>query len=511
MATKTQNSVSKGRILPHNIDNEQCVLGCILIDQDTGYTLLSELKEDDFYVEAHRIIYENMHNVYVRNVPVDLITLNDELEKNNMIDSVGGLEYLTTLTNTVPSAENFKYYLDMVKRDSVLRKLISSSQDIINKSYEGVTKEDAISFAESSIFQIAEKEDRGGLTHIDVAVDNAIAKMEEIQKEGGKVRGVPTGIYGLDKLTNGFQKGALILIAARPGCGKTSLGMNIIDYAATKGKKKCAIFSLEMSKEEIAHRCICSLAFVDSRKADKGEMDLKDWKAVNAASEVLRQADIYIDEGFSKSPVDIVSKCRRLKREKGLDVIMIDYLQLMGSGKKSDSRQQEVSDITRALKMAARELEVPIILLSQLSRNTEGRKDHRPILSDLRESGAIEQDADMVIFIYRADMYNDVPENEKVGDIAELIVAKNRSGPQDTIKVKWVGNITTFMNLEKDANAMSLETKEPMGKKPKPVANDVPQEMPPIEDIPFDVNDVPPLEDAVADVVPLDNNLDDIF
>ena len=404
-----------------------------------------------------------MQKVMASNVPIDFVTIAENLEKSGKLESVGGAEYLISLTNIIPSASNYEHYINIVKNDSVLRQLISAGQDIINKSYEGVTKEDALSFAEQNIFKIGQREDRGGFAHISSAVSGAISNFEEIQKNKGMIRGVPSGIYGLDRITNGFQKGALILIAARPGCGKTSLGMNMINYAATKCGKKCAIFSLEMSKEEIASRSICSLAYVDMSKALKGEMNEKEWKAIISAGKKYSESDIFIDEGFSKSPMDILSKCRKLKREKGLDILMVDYLQLMsGSEKSRENRTQEVSEITRNLKMAARELEIPIILLSQLSRQSETRKDHRPMLSDLRESGSIEQDADMVLFIYRSDMYNDIPQNEREQDIAEIIIAKNRSGKCDTIKTKWVGNITTFLNLEKDANAQSLEDSMPL-------------------------------------------------
>ena len=409
-----------------------------------------------------------MYKVFSSNIPIDFVTITENLEKNGLLDSVGGVDYLTSLTNMIPSASNYVHYMNIVKNDSTLRQLISAGQDIINKAYEDIDKEEALSFAEQNIFNIGEKEDRGGLTHINVAVNNAISNFEVLQSNKGTIRGVPSGIYGLDKITNGFQKGALILIAARPGCGKTSLGMNMINHAAVKCGKKCAIFSLEMSKEEIASRSICSLAFVDMGKALKGEMNDKEWKAILSASKQLGESNIYIDEGFSKSPMDILSKCRKLKREKGLDILMIDYLQLMqGSDKSRENRTQEISEITRTLKMAARELEIPIILLSQLSRQSEGRKDHRPILSDLRESGSIEQDADMVLFIYRNDMYNDVPESEREQGIAEIIIAKNRSGKCDTIKTKWVGSITSFLNLERDANDQSLENSAPMEYEPQ--------------------------------------------
>ena len=456
--------IKEHRTMPHSIENEQCVLGCAIIDNDAAFSILGELKEDDFYSETHKLIFEAMFKMYSSNKHIDLVTVVEALEKSGNLDSIGGIEYLTTLVDLVPSVSTYQHYVDIVKNNSVLRQLIKASNEITNLSYEDVDREQVLSFAEETIFKIGEKDDRGGLTHINVAVNNALSNFEAIQNNQGVIRGVPTGIYALDKLTNGFQKGALILIAARPGCGKTSLGMNIVNHAAVKGGKKCAIFSLEMSKEEIASRSICSMAYVDMGHALKGEMNPKEWAAVVAASKKLKEANIYIDEGFSKSPMDILSKCRKLKREKGLDLLMIDYLQLMqASGlKASDNRTNEVSKITRDLKMAARELEIPIILLSQLSRQSEGRKDHRPILSDLRESGSIEQDADMVLFIYRPDQYKDVPEEERNSGLAEIIVAKNRSGESPTIKVKWVGSITSFLNLEKDADAQSLEATEPV-------------------------------------------------
>ena len=469
MKTTANKKINKARMIPHSVEAEQCVLGCAFIDPDAGYNIVSTLKEGDFYSEPHKLIFASMYALYSQSTPIDFVTVTENLEKSGNLDSVGGVDYLTTLTNIIPSASNYTYYMEIVKNDSVLRQLISASQDIIDKAYEGGKRDDALSYAEQNIFNIGEKDERGGLTHINIAVNNAISNFEVLQKNKGSIRGIPSGIYGLDKITNGFQKGALILVAARPGCGKTSLGMNMINHAAVKCGKKCAIFSLEMSKEEIASRSICSLAFVDMGKALKGEMNDKEWKSILTASKKLSEANIYIDEGFSKSPADILSKCRKLKREKGLDVLMIDYLQLMqGSAKSQENRTQEISDITRTLKMAARELEIPIILLSQLSRQSEGRKDHRPILSDLRESGSIEQDADMVLFIYRNDMYNDVPEAEREKDIAEIIIAKNRSGKCDTIKTRWVGSITSFLNLERDANAMSLEDNAPYSPSDRP-------------------------------------------
>ena len=459
------------RTMPHSIESEQSVLGCAIIDNDAAFSIMGELKPDDFYAETHKLIFEAMYKLYSSNKHIDLITVDEALQKSGNIDSIGGLEYLTSLVDMVPSVSAYKHYVEIVKNNSVLRQLIATSNEIANLSYEDVDREQVLSYAEEKIFKIGEKDDRGGLTHINVAVNNALSNFEAIQSNQGVIRGVPTGIYALDKLTNGFQKGALILIAARPGCGKTSLGMNIVNHAAVKGGKKCAIFSLEMSKEEIASRSICSMAYVDMGHALKGEMNPKEWAAVVAASKKLKEANIYIDEGFSKSPMDILSKCRKLKREKGLDLLMIDYLQLMQASalKASDNRTNEVSQITRDLKMAARELDIPIILLSQLSRQSEGRKDHRPILSDLRESGSIEQDADMVLFIYRPDQYRDVSDEERNSGLAEIIVAKNRSGESPTIKVKWVGSITSFLNLEKDADAQSLEETEPVSREPQKI------------------------------------------
>lgn len=477
-----KNRKIEGRIMPHSIEGEQSVLGCVLIDADAGYNILSALSDNDFYVEAHKIIFNSMYEIYKRNSPVDLITLSDELEKNDLLESVGGLEYITTLTNIVPSASNFKHYIDIVKRDSVLRKLINAGNEIVNKAYEGAEKEEAIAFAEKNVFDIGREEEKSSLTHLGDSLDGVMDKFQIIQKDKGSLRGISTGLYGLDKLLNGLQKSDLILVAARPGCGKTSLAMNLVNYAAINGKKNCAIFSLEMPKSQLAQRSLCSVAYVDMERALKGELTVKEWEALWSAKEKLSKANIFADDSSLNTPMDILSKCRKLKREKGLDLVMIDYLQLMNSGSKSpESRQNEVSTMSRNLKIAAKELDVPIILLSQLSRSVEQRSDHRPQLSDLRESGAIEQDADIVIFIYRPDMYNDAPESEKGQDIAEIIVAKHRNGPQGTVKVKWLSKITTFANLEKDANAQSLEATEPALPKVKAPDENSP-EMVPLEE-----------------------------
>lgn len=299
------------------------------------------------------------------------------------------------------------------------------------------------------------------------SLGEVIDKFHTIEKDPESVIGMPTGLYELDKILNGLHRTDLILIAARPGCGKSSLALNIVNYLALNKNATCAIFNLEMPKSQLAQRSLCSVAYVDMKKAMDGKLNSNEWSALWAANEKLSKAKIFVDDSSLNTPMDILSKCRRLKAEHGLDVVMIDYLQLMTSGSKSnDNRQTEVSEISRKLKIVAKELDVPVLLLSQLSREVEKRADHRPVLSDLRESGAIEQDADIVLFIYRPDMYKDSPENEKGADIAEIIVAKHRNGPQGTAKVKWIGSTTTFVNLGKAADAMSLDaTAPPLPKK----------------------------------------------
>lgn len=449
------------RMMPHSIEAEQSVLGCVLIDQEASINVMGELHEDDFYVEAHKIIFNSMYNVYKANSPVDFVTLTDDLEKNNMLESVGGAEYITTLTNIVPSAANVKHYVNIVKRNSILRKLISASNKITSYCYEGAEIKEALTFAEKHIFEISQKEDKSSLMAIKESIPEVLDKFEIIQKDRDSLKGLSTGLYGLDKITNGLQKSDLILVAGRPGSGKTSLAMNIVNYAAINKKAKVAVFSLEMPRVQLAQRSLCSVAYVDMEKALKGELGTKEWRALWAANEKLSKADIYVDDSSLNTPVEILSKCRRLKAEHGLDLIMVDYLQLMNAGgKPKDNRQQEISEISRSLKIIAKELNVPVIVLSQLSRAVESRADHRPQLSDLRESGAIEQDADIVMFVYREDMYNR-DENAPKNDIAKIIVAKHRNGPLGDVSVKWVGSITTFVNLEKDSNSQSLENLSP--------------------------------------------------
>ena len=446
----TKNEKTGVKIMPHSIEAEQAVLGSLLIDNECAINIMNKLKRDDFYSESHQSIFEVMETLYNTNVPVDFVTVTEALERKNLLESVGGIDYITSLTNVIPSAVNHEHYADIVKKNSVLRSLIHAGRDIIENSYESDDANDSISFAEKSVFEIAQNEERSSLEHIGGALKGVIDKFDAIAKDPASVNGMPMGFKDLDEILNGLHNSDLILIAARPGVGKTSLAMNIVNNVAINQKKKCAIFSLEMPKIQLAQRSLCSVACVNMGKALKGKLDMDEWKALWQANKKLAEAGIYVDDSSMNTPSDILSKCRRLKREQGLDLIMIDYLQLMnGGGKKNlDNRQQEISEITRYLKIAAKELNVPIILLSQLSRAVDARKDHRPILSDLRESGAIEQDADIVIFIYKADMYNDVVSEDEPG-VCEVIIAKHRNGSVGTVKLRWYGEYTTFMDLDK--------------------------------------------------------------
>lgn len=437
------------KMMPHSTEAEQSVLGCMLINNEVVPKITSKLKPTDFYAESHKIIFESMFALFTANSPIDFVTLVDKLEKSNKLDAVGGIEYITSLANNMPSAMNYQSYIDIVKRDSLNRALINVSQKIAEKAYEGDDGEKTLSFAEGLIYELAEKEQVSDLEHIAPALNTAINNMDEIAKNGGKIKGISTGIKEFDELTNGLQNSDLILLAARPGVGKTSFAMNIAINAALEQNKTCAIFSLEMPRVQLAQRSICSVAKVSMSKAKKGTLTTEDWKYIWTANKKLSEANIYIDDSNMNTPLDILDKCRRLKREKGLDIVVIDYLQLMsGINKKVDNRQQEISEITRYLKITAKELNVPIILLSQLSRAIEQRKDHKPMLSDLRESGAIEQDADIVLFIDNPDKYNDIVNPNEPG-ICELVVAKHRNGELKNIKMRWIGEYTTFVDPDK--------------------------------------------------------------
>lgn len=451
----------RGRVLPHNDEAEQSLLGCMLIDENAPITILSDVKKDDFFAKRNANIFEAMRHIYDRGQPIDIVTLVQECEVMGVTEEVGGIAYLTSLTTFVPSADNYRHYMGIVKKNGLLRRLIVSAQNIMDKAY-GVDGDDtALSFAEAEIYRLAETEDRSSLVNVQEAADEAIAVMEQIYRDHGAAVGVPIPYKKLNAMLNGFHGSDLVLIAARPGQGKTSIGMNFIAHAALNASKKtpagndqplsCAVFSLEMSAAQLAKRLLCSVAKVNMRNASNGHLSTDEWKRLKDAQRRINKSKIFIDDNSLTTPAEILSKCRRLKREHGLDLIMVDYLQLMSSGRRSDNRQQEVSDITRTMKIAAKELDVPILLLSQMSREVEKRVDKRPQMSDLRESGAIEQDADIIMFLYRKhDLHDDTVSMEE-RTRTQIIVSKHRNGEVGDVDVRWHGEFTTFEDIEPDA------------------------------------------------------------
>lgn len=439
------------KIMPNNLDAEQAVLGCLLIDNECQTELMYLVKTEDFYTDAHKNIFEAMLKVFQRNIPIDFITLTEELEREGKINAIGGLDYISFLSNVVPSAANYKYYADIVKSNALRRQLIQSGQRIIEKSYSDEDKDDILAFAEGEVFAISENEEASALEHVgkpNGAIKTVIDKFDKISKDPDALRGTPTGYKDLDEVTNGVHPGDLILLAARPAVGKTSFAMNLVINIALSGRT-CAVFSLEMPKAQLMQRALCSVAKVPMGKALAGQMNIDEWKRVWAATKKLENTELYIDDSSLTTPAQLLSKCRRLKAKQGkLDLVMIDYLQLMTADKKNkENRQSEISEITRNLKIAAKELGVPIIVLSQLSRDIEKREGHLPQLSDLRESGSIEQDADIVMFLHNPEKYNDTPTQEEPG-VVELHIAKHRNGRTGKIKLRWIGQYTTFVGLE---------------------------------------------------------------
>ena len=438
------------KIMPHSLEAEQAVLGSVIIDNMCQTEILTMLRPDDFYSEAHRSIFDAMVKIFNKNTPIDFVTLTEELDRSKKLEAVGGVDYITFLSNVLPSAVNYQYHCDIVKTNSIRRMLIKSGQNIIERAYSNESKEDVLNYAESEVFGISEKEESSSLEHIgrpNGALKEVVDKFDKIAKDPTAIRGVPTGFRDLDAITNGLQKSDLILLAARPSVGKTSFAMNIITNIARAGKT-CAVFSLEMPKTQLAQRALCSIAKVPMQKALNGKMQAEEWKRIWTATKQLENTKLFIDDSSMTTPATLLSKCRRLKAKEGsLDVVMVDYLQLMkGEGTSSkEGRQNEVSAISRNLKIAAKELNVPIIVLSQLSRDIEKRDGHRPQLSDLRDSGAIEQDADIVMFLHNPEKYNDIPAQDDPGKV-ELILAKHRNGQIGSVNLRWVGEYTTFVN-----------------------------------------------------------------
>jgi len=433
------------RMLPNDVEAEQAVLGSMIIDKDAIANVLEMITPEAFYREDNKEIFAAICDLFETNKPIDLLTLKEQLRLRGTLDAVGGIAYIAELSAKVPTSANVGYYAKIVEEKALLRKLINASTEIVNMGYSASEEvQTIVDNAEKKIFDIVQKRNVQGFTPIKSILVDSFEKIEELYNQKGYLTGISYGFTDLDVKTAGLHNSDLILIAARPALGKTAFALNIAQNVAVKSKVPVAIFSLEMSKEQLVNRMICNEAMIDSSKMRTGKLEEDDWGKLASAMSTLSDAPIFIDDTPGQTVMEIRAKCRRLKLEKGLGLIVIDYLQLMqGSKKGGENRQQEVSDMSRALKIMAKELDVPVITLSQLSRAPDARPDHHPVLSDLRESGAIEQDADIVMFLYRDDYYN--PETEKK-NIAEVILAKHRGGSTGTVELVWLGQYTKFAN-----------------------------------------------------------------
>ena len=437
------------KIPPHDIEAEQAVLGSMLTDRDAVIAAIEIIKPEDFYREDNKAIYQAIYNLYGKGEPIDIITVKAQLIEEGNFEKVGGLEYLSLLPLKVPTTANAEMYIKIIEEKSILRNLIQTSNQLIELGYAQTEEVDyIIDEAEKRIFNIMKNRNQKGYIPIkDILVDS-FQQIEKMYNQKGAISGIRSGFIDLDNKLSGLNNSDLILVAARPAMGKSAFAINIATNVAIKSNIPVVIFNLEMSKEQVANRILCSEALVDSNKVRTGQMEDSDWEKLASTLGPLSAAEIYIDDTPGISIMEIRAKARKLKLEKNIGLIVIDYLQLIqGTGKKGANREQEISEISRSLKILAKELDVPVIALSQLSRAAEQRQDHRPMLSDLRESGAIEQDADIVMFLYRDDYYNQ--ESDKKG-IAEIILAKHRGGSIGTIELVWLANFTKFANYKRE-------------------------------------------------------------
>lgn len=443
---ETQNLIQ-----PNSLDAERSVLGAMLLESNALEQMLEQLRAEDFYSSAHQHIFESMARVRLHGDAVDIVTLMDDLQRHGNLESVGGSVYLTELMEFVPTAANISYYAKIVEEKSVQRSLIRAGHDMIQDAMDTEKDvEDALNAAEKRIYDISMRKTDDSLAPLSEIVPNAIAEIGDLIARHGEITGVPTGFRDLDRVTNGLQKSDLIIIAARPAMGKSSFAMNIAQYAAVHAGKSVVYFSLEMSKEQLVMRMLCTEARVESQKIKEGTLSDEEMEALLGVTDVLQKGKLYIDDSGGSNVATIRSKCRRLQAQHGLDMIIVDYMQLMSgtgnsSSRKNDNRQQEVADMTRAMKLLARELDVPILLLSQLNRGPEQRADHTPMIADLRESGSIEQDADMVILLYRPQVYDETLDNT-----SQVIIAKHRHGPTGTVELAWQGQFTKFEDIHRE-------------------------------------------------------------
>ena len=434
------------RSLPQSLEAEQSVIGSMIIDKSAIAKSLEKLNDEDFYRDGHKVIFKAIREMFSQDMAVDLVTLLEYLKSTDNLDKAGGVTYISEISSSVITTANLEAYIKIVEDKSLLRKLIKSSTAIIEESYNKQDKvDDVLDLAQKKIFDLAEKQGSNDYEPLSTVLERGFIEIERLFNNKGSITGVGSGIRDLDAKTSGFQKGDMVLIAARPSMGKTTFSLNIAENAALREVKSVVIFSLEMPKEQLAYKLLCSEASVDMLKLRTGNLDDDDWERIARATGPLSKAKIYIDDTAGLSVMEMRSKCRKIKMEHGIDMILIDYLQLMSGSAGSESRQQEVSEISRSIKALAKEMECPIIALSQLSRAPEQRADHRPMLSDLRESGSIEQDADVVMFLYRDEYYNKETEEKNIG---ECIIAKQRNGPVGTVKMAWIGSQSKFANLE---------------------------------------------------------------
>ncbi|MBM3245936.1 MAG: replicative DNA helicase [Candidatus Omnitrophica bacterium] len=440
------NAVMLEKVPPQNLEAEMAVLGSMLIDEDAIGVAAETLTSDSFYNDSHRKIFETILVLYNANKAVDLITLTNELKRNELLDGVGGASFLTSLVNSVPTAANISHYVGIVKEKSILRTLINNSTKILSLCYENQDNVDAlVDEAEKLVFEVSDSKSQGTYLHLKEIVKDSIETIDKLYQKKAHVTGIPTGYIDFDIKTAGLQPSDLVVIAGRPSMGKSALAIGIAEYAGVIEKIPVAIFSIEMSKEQLVQRMLCSHAKVDAHKVRTGYLSTSDWPRLTAAAGKLSEAPIFIDDSPAISVMELRAKARRLKAHHDIQLIVLDYMQLMrGSSSRVENRQQEISEISSSLKALARELHVPVVAISQLSRAVESRTDHRPQLSDLRESGAIEQDADVVVLILREEYYNPTSDNQ---GIAEVIIAKQRNGPVGSLKLSFIKEYTRFENI----------------------------------------------------------------
>ena len=493
MATEKYNA------FPYSLEAEQSLLGCLLVDQEIQLETLAVLQEEDFYIESHKLIVRSMKDIVRNNKPIDIVTLSDMMEKSATLEKAGGMDYITTIVQSMPSSANYSQYLAIVKRDSTLRRLIRSSEKIAGEARKSTDSKKTLELAESEIFKISEENETSSLVSLADYYDPLLNDLELLEKDKNFKRGLKTGFTRIDDLTNGFKKGNLVILAARPSDGKTTLALNMMENIALREGKVCAMFALEMTREELAQKLLCSIGRVRMDSLQKGKLSEEDedgWQRMWNARKQLAKAQIFVDDSPSNTVPTMISKCRRLKATKGLDLVVVDHLQLIyPDNRTSENRQQEVTEISRGLKVMAKELGVPVLALSQLSRGNVQRKG-RPVLSDLRESGSIEQDADIVMFIHRPDKIatpQEIASGVVEKNVAEIIIEKNRSGERGVSKLLFKGEYSKFVNIT------NYNGEPPAEYQPREQSKSSFEPVSEYEDVSnYSENDIPPEEDDAA-------------